>query len=356
MARVPTYGKLRFKDRNGADTDSGINVGDIWIYRSYIQGGTMASAIWTFEGITPEMFPKGLPLELTIAVFRTYKGDTSDPEGIPGVMGGISLRNPKTGVKSKELNFTAKEFRIDTQFIPRKLERADSEDGFAESSGEDADGELFAPAESKDDTLDLFEDLVSDGKLEVWVNCLPRQQLFGMAQADLYIRADNASFEMNFAKGYLGIWLQMVLVITIGVMFSTFLSGPVSVMATAGILLTALPSVGNFLSDLATGKTYGGGPLESLIRLLNQQNVVSEMEPTWQNAVAQECDKVLMAILYGLSLIIPNFGNYGFSDYVAYGFNVSGDALLTAAVRAFAFVLPLFIAGYFFLKTREVAK
>ena len=80
------------------------------------------------------------------------------------------------------------------------------------------------------------------------------------------------------------------------------------------------------------------------------------MEPTWQNAIAQECDKVLMAVLYGLSSIIPNFGNYGFSDYVAYGFNISGDALLTAAARAFAFLLPLFIAGYFFLRTREVAK
>ena len=53
-----------------------------------------------------------------------------------------------------------------------------------------------------------------------------------MAQADLYIRAADSSFDWNFCKGYLGIWLQMVLVISLGVIFSTFLSGPVALLAT----------------------------------------------------------------------------------------------------------------------------
>ena len=45
---------------------------------------------------------------------------------------------------------------------------------------------------------------------------------------------------MNFVKGYFGIWLQMVLVIGFGVMFSTFLSGPVAMIATVGVLLGGL--------------------------------------------------------------------------------------------------------------------
>ena len=48
---------------------------------------------------------------------------------------------------------------------------------------------------------------------------------------------------MNFIKGYLGIWLQMLLVIVLGVMFSTFLSGPVAMLATIGALL------GGFFND-----------------------------------------------------------------------------------------------------------
>ena len=58
-----------------------------------------------------------------------------------------------------------------------------------------------------------------------------------MAPADLYIRAGDASFELELPKGYVGIWFQMVLVIGIGVMFSTFLSGAVAMLATLGCMV-----------------------------------------------------------------------------------------------------------------------
>ena len=214
----------------------------------------------------------------------------------------------------------------------------------------------MATTASEDASLDLFEDLVHDGKVEIWLTCLPRGQLFGAAEPDLYVRAEDASFRVNLAKGYMGIWLQMVLVIAIGVMFSTFLSGPIAVLATAGTLLTALPMVSNFMVELSLGKTYGGGPFESLIRLLTQRNVTSKMPDTMQAAVAKEADMVIEWGLNKISHILPNFADYGFSDHVAYGFDISGGALLTASARGVAFVLPLFIAGYFFLKTREVAR
>ena len=40
LARVPIYGKLSFRDRTGQPAEKGINVGDEWTYRSYIEGGT----------------------------------------------------------------------------------------------------------------------------------------------------------------------------------------------------------------------------------------------------------------------------------------------------------------------------
>ena len=75
-------------------------------------------------------------------------------------------------------------------------------------------------------SCNLFEDLVADGRVEIWLRCLQPAQYFGAAQPDLYLRARDASFAWNFAKGYFGIWLQMVLLIGFGVTFSTFLSGP----------------------------------------------------------------------------------------------------------------------------------
>src|SRR5712691_7075361 len=47
ICRVPVYGKLSFLDREG-NPGVGVNTGDIWEFRSYIEGGTKAAAIYDF--------------------------------------------------------------------------------------------------------------------------------------------------------------------------------------------------------------------------------------------------------------------------------------------------------------------
>src|ERR1700685_2607829 len=51
VCKVPLYGKLSFMDRQGEPTKAGINVGDVWTFRSYIEGATKASAVWDFEHV-----------------------------------------------------------------------------------------------------------------------------------------------------------------------------------------------------------------------------------------------------------------------------------------------------------------
>ena len=218
QARVPIYGKLSFHDKTGKPKEKGINVGDEWTYRSFIEGQTNAAAIWTFDGLSEDLFPEskfpnGIPVEMTLEVFRTYKGNQEK-----GVAGTISLCNPKTEKKVFLRNFLAKKFATDVHMIPFRFTRP--------------------AADGKAEEIDLFRDLVSDdGRLEIIVQCLEPKQYYGMAQADLYIRAADSSFAWNFCKGYLGIWLQMALVISLGVMFSTFLSGPVALLATMFVII-----------------------------------------------------------------------------------------------------------------------
>jgi len=170
----------------------------------------------------------------------------------------------------------------------------------------------------------------------------------------MYLRARDASFALNFVKGYFGIWLQMMLVIALGVLFSTFLSGPVAILATLGALLGGFFS--DFMYRLATGQTYGGGPFESIIRILTQQNVTSEMEPGLRTTVAQTLDQAAEVGLRGMASVLPDFGHFSFAEYVASGFNISGDTLLVFTCRASAFVLPVFVAAYLCLKNREIGK
>jgi hypothetical protein len=325
VARVPVYGKLRFLARDGQPAEKGINVGDEWAYRSFIVGGSYAAAIWSFDGITEDRFPNGLPVEMTIEVFRTYKGEIE--QGVPG---SLMVRNPKTGLTSARRRFESKEFTVDEHLIPRKLQGQNGKE------------------------LDLFKDLVSDGKVQIWLRCEARDQNFGIAQADMYLRAGDAPFAWNFAKGYFGIWLQALLVITLGVTFSTFLSGPVALLATAGALLGGF--FNDFMYRLATQQTYGGGPFESLRRLVTQEGVTAQIEPGLQTTVVRVLDQVAEVGLWVLSNILPDFGRFSFAEYVASGFNIPGDTALIYTCRAFAFLLPVFVVGYLCLKNREVAR
>jgi len=360
LARVPVYGKLRFRDISGVDTERGINVGDEWMYRSFIQGNSEAATVWTFQNVTESRFRDGLPIEMSIEVFRTYKGDIER-----GVLGSLAIRNPRTGLIVETEIFESKDFTITKALVPRvipkaKVSRARVIPRKIQLPG---GGVEYVPArETLDLSLadkrefDLFEDLVApDGEVEVWLQCLEPSQYFGASQPDLYLRAADAWFGLNFVKGYFGIWLQMVLVIGFGVMFSTFLSGPVAMLATLGALLGGFYS--EFMAKLARREVIGGGPFEALIRLVNQDNLMIELEPGLKTYVAQFADRVAEAGLFVISAILPPFGEFSYANWVAYGFDILWNPYIAIpTLRTLAFVIPAFVAGYFFLKTREVAR
>jgi hypothetical protein len=354
VARVPVYGKLTFRDREGDDGEKGINVGDEWTYRSFIEGGSQAAAIWTFDGMRPDRFrDETIPVEMTLGVFRTYKGDIEK-----GVLGSVSVRNPKTGLTVEVEIFESKEFATKQVIIPRRIDRFSSAQMISRKNST-PEGEMLSPAQmdpglAERTSFDLYDDLTDNGRMEIWLRCLEPKQYFGAAQGDLYLRASDASFTLNFVKGYFGIWLQMVIVIAFGVMFSTFLSGAVAMIATLGFLVGGV--FGDFMQQLALGKTYGGGPLESLIRIFSHQNVMSELNPGLGGEVAKMMDLVMGYFLRVMAALLPPFVDFSNAAFVAYGFNVSWDLILVRFVSLLGIVLPVFVIGFFFLKTREVAR
>ena len=335
QARVPIYGKLSFTDKTGAPKDRGINVGDEWSYRSFIQGRSDARATWTFDGLRAEQFPEaqfpnGIPVEMTIEVFRTHKGNME--KGVPGT---IRLGNPATGKRVLLYNFSAKKFATDTQMIPLHFSRP----------GRDGRIEQF----------DLFRDLVSDdGRLEISLQCLEYGQSYGMAQPDLYIRAADGSFEWNFVKAYAGIWLQMVLVLSLGVMFSTFVSGPVALLTTIFAVIAGLFS--SYIVDLGGGNMIGGGPFEAAQRIMTQDNMISQMEPGFKTSTIKAMDEATAVVMRYLSAVLPEFNESSFGRHLAYGFDVGADLLGRCALRELCYVLPVLLLGFLCLKQKEMAQ
>ncbi len=262
-------------------------------YQKYIEGNTLESGVWTFEGVTPQTFPDGLRLEMTLAAFRTFKGDI-----VTGVQGAIILRNPDQSCETERQQFSIKEFQVDQKAYPIKMKG-------------------FRGKETAE--LDLFKDLAPEGKLEVIVRCLDKGQYMGMAPADLFLRAGEVPFGWNFVKGYIGIWLQMMIVICFGVMFSTFLSGPVAMIATITCLI--LGFFGSVATDLLNGKVQGGGPIESLIRIPTQMGVMTDLD-IGSPAVAttiKVVDGAIIRCLIAVTAALPDFRSLYTADFVAYG-------------------------------------
>jgi hypothetical protein len=330
-ARVFRPGLLRFKDRSGKP-GSGVNVGHEWAYRSYIEGGTLAAAVWTFDGMTAEKYAEGFNLELNLRVFRTHKGNIEK-----GIRGTITIRNPKAGaaiISSEPIAFSATEFSIDRQFIPRDLKAIDSDGTVSD--------------------VDLFNDLTDDGRLEVWIQCSDRGQYFGMAEPDVYVLENDGNFAINFIKGYIGIWLQMLMVTTFGVGFSTFLSGPVGMLATLATIVMGL--FRKFIVDLVSGVLEGGGPLEALIRTLTQANLSIDLGiGQYPTAVVQFLDSVFLFCLNLITIALPDYGSFSMTEWVATGFNIDSSLLAMNILRALTYFVFVTLIGYFFLKTREVA-
>ena len=337
QARVPIYGKLSFTDKTGKlkGQARGINVGDEWTYRSFIQGRTSAMATWLLSDLHKEMFPEddfrqGIPVEMTLEVFRTHKGNMEK-----GVAGTIFLENPKTHKRVTLENFSAEKFATDTHWIPLHFSRAGS------------DGKI--------EKYDLFKDLVSDdGQLAISIQCLEYGQNFGMAQPDLYIRAADGTFEWNFFKTYFGIWLQMVLVLSLGVMFSTFLSGPVALLATIFVMIMGFASP--FVVELSSGKMIGGGPFESAERIMTQDNMISELDKGLKTSTIKAADQGVAMVMRYVTAVLPDFDDSSYGRHLAFGFDVGHSLIARCVIRELGFVLIVLLLGYLFLRQREVAQ
>jgi hypothetical protein len=328
-ARVPIAGLLSFRDQMGNSNSEGLNVGN-WTKRGYVAGGTLSAAMYRFNGVEEKDFPDGLRLQMDIRLFRTTKEGLDKP-----ILGSLVVRNPNTGLKSSPRNFAAREYYTLEQFIPRTL---------SDPSGK---------------PLDLFRDLVHAGGVIVELQCIPASQHFGVGPNDVYLLAREGRFDVNFAKAFVGIWLQCFLAVAISVFWSTFLSGPVAMLATAITLITAVMKPMLYL--VIQRKLFGehqdsGGIFESFYRILAQKAPAIELDEGTTTDIIHFVDKWVGRGIEEGFRFVPDFASMNDSESVARGFDISSGVLWNHALQAGAFAVPLFIAAFLIFKLVEVAK
>lgn len=347
VCRVPVYGALKWKDREGNEATKGINTGDIWEFRGYIEGATRGRAIWTFPNVTPADMVlvqeagkepvERLRVESRFQAFRTYKGNMNR-----SLLGQITLVNAAKKIAVPLKPFELSEFGNVVTLIDRKLSYDDD-------------------ASKSRKTVDLFDDLTQDGNLTMEVRCLDASQFIGMAQPDLFLRKPDLPFASGYFKAILGIWLMMALIVVLGVTASTFVKGPVAMILTFFLLILG-SWFHSFLDQMVKGTVQGGGAIESLIRIYDHKNPMVELDPTARNRFIKQVDKIPFFGLQIVSRIVPNFDRFKMSEYVANGFDVPftqpvppyDSALLPAILSLAAFTFPCLLLAYYSLKLREL--
>jgi len=332
VCRVPVYGEIAFTDRDG-DISSGTNVGFEWEFRKFIEGGTKARAIWKFDGITADAADEEgfLLFESRFEAFRLHKGDMSQT-----LLCVFNLYNEDETLRASTPAFPLDEFGHNLTRIDRRLVAYDTKT-------------------NESVTVDLFDDLAENGTLIVKAQCVDAGQFLGMAQSDLFVRLKNRSFLSGFVKSISGTWLMMVLVVIISVMASCFLKGPIAAMLTFTFIIIG-EGFREFMETLVSFQFTGGGPVESIYRMVTHMNIQTKMDESIGAYAMKGIDSVLIGGLWLVQHIIPKFDHFSrLSQYLPNGFDVSWSAaLLPCLATTLAFIFPCVLVGCYSLKLREL--
>lgn len=360
ICRQPIHGELSFRDREGNDKDErgerlrqGINVGDIWMFHSFIEGATKARAVWTFDKVGAHVLDGegNLLLENRFQAFRSHKGDMKRSIYFQYV-----FFNPETNVRAPFDLKTVDEGRGRTDRIPRKFASVSGTGGITDRK-----------------TYDVIDDFVTkDGQLTVEVACIDPGQYLGMARPDLFVRTADLPFESGYFKAVACIGLMLLVVTFLGVSVSTFVKGPVATFLTFIIVIVSYSArdfMGTIIGDrlaLTKAAQYsgmqqmqkleGGGVLESIYRILWHMNPTTELPAGPTTAVMKTIDNGMVNFLWLVYRILPNFDYFAESQqYVANGFDVRFDSCVLGCIMiTLAYFVPCVVLGYFALRVREL--
>ena len=384
-ARVARYGELDFvkvagRQKASSGDFTGVDVGREDTYRRYIAGHPQSPqrAVWTFASV-PAGYEKAghVPLEFAFDIYRTTKGEEgagvqvtfellthqwdptkkiADPLN-PGVQ--ISMEDGYNrdsqglaNVKKEDANWAKVDAVAERygRFVYRNFQIFDYH-----TASIDVPSGLFKNAAAGTPTSPAESGAAprSVSRLQVQAKCETPSQFIGAARYDLYFLESEGNFSVNYFKGSIGLWFRLVIALAIAVACSTYLAGVLSFLTAMFLFIGGFFL--DFIQELARGMNIGGGPLESLARLIKNNTATVELDPTPTVRALQMFDGAYRWLLRRVMNVIPDVDRYGLTDYVAQGFSIGPDFLLLNLITLVGYVLPWLVAAYYLMKAREIA-
>lgn len=365
-ARQPLFGFLEFQELNAMGDwvrqDMGTFIGREYDLRQYIRGGSNQEAVWKYPTLEPR-FGAAVPrlaqrdqvfVEFAFDIFRTSKGGPDRyREGVDVQLTFINrakwrenrinefrdAKDPQTGLPLSD----AEKARIFGYYEPRPIRIVD----------EKADYYRIAIPGT------LFDGLQPGSIFEIRVGCRTYAQYLGCYRYDLYLLDNEGNFFLNYLKGASSIWFFMVLVVVLGVVFSTYLNAPVSLMLVWLFMLLGQPALRGFMQTLTVDPSVdnpGGNALESLVRMVRKEALTSPLDESAGVNLVRTVDRYFFKNLFkAVYFVIPDIGQYNRAMFVAEGFNIPADELGMSLVLLLLYLFPFLLAGFYLINLREIA-
>ena len=182
---------------------------------------------------------------------------------------------------------------------------------------------------------------VEGGDFDVIVRCLSPDQWLNLKRTSMVIVQTDNSFVLNLFKSTLILWLMSILVTTISVFCSTFLSWPIAVVLTLVILLGRWG-----VDQLGDAATAGLG--RQFVQDFGVKDVAASQA---LSASVEELNKMLKLV----STVLPDIETFAATDDIDRGISIPGTTLVDSVIVLVGFGLPLTLLAYIFLKNKEVA-
>lgn len=358
-ARNVAFGELLFHDVSPQGTTvikarGGENIGRLWDYFQYLSGGTGQEAVWYFQNPPASLLKnKQINLEATFDIFRTSKGSSDRFEQ------GVAVQFYFVNRGKWNNNFEAyRNARDPKTNLPYSADEKARLFGYYE---------LEKPARVFDEGVTTFvsfpSSILGDNPpgtiLEVHIKCLSSSQYLGTAKRNLYLVLEESNWIYNYFKAISGIWMYMILVVTLSVVASTYLNAPISLLVTILIVILGQPAILGYIYEESLPddpiNRPGGRFFQAGLRLINKDNMVTPLADNTATRTAVALDGSVRYVFKFVHAALPDLDIYDRKIFVAEGFNIPETELLATFIRLLLYLFPCLLLGYFLLHGRELA-
>jgi hypothetical protein len=214
-------------------------------------------------------------------------------------------------------------------------------------SGVESPAVRLEPETGRASYVDVSQADVAGGDFDVYVRGLTPGQNVSLQgptanTPSIALATADHSFNFNLFKSLLILWLLSVLVVTVSVFCSTFLSWPIAVVLTLLLLLArwGVDELGDSLS-VSGVRTIAG-------------DIFNVRDPAPAAAMTDSL-QVLTDLLRNGVRILPDISQFPAFEDIERGVNIKWPKLEGALTQTFGYGIPIVLLTYLILKRKEVA-